>query len=74
MDTKIRTGTAEHAKQPLPAVLGFGMAGTIEEVGAAVTGFKADDEVFGMVGGKRWRQTPLIQQETVREPAWMLHS
>jgi NADPH:quinone reductase-like Zn-dependent oxidoreductase len=33
LDTKIRAGKAEHAKQPLPAVLGLDMAGTVEEVG-----------------------------------------
>ena len=27
LDTKIRAGQAEHAKQPLPAVLGMDMAG-----------------------------------------------
>src|ERR1700685_1864136 len=27
LDTKIRAGQAEHAKQPLPAVLGLDMAG-----------------------------------------------
>jgi hypothetical protein len=63
LDTKIRTGAAEHAKQPLPAVPGFGMAGTIGEVGAGVTGFKAGDEVLGMVGCKRWRQTPLYSKK-----------
>src|SRR3984957_10993892 len=51
LDTKIRAGKAAHAKQPLPAVLGLDMAGTVEEVGLGVTAFKPGDEVYGMVGG-----------------------
>lgn len=51
LDTKIRAGKAEHAKQPLPAVLGLDMAGVVESVGSDVTGFHPGDEVFGMVGG-----------------------
>src|SRR5580704_6740431 len=51
LDTKIRAGLAEHAKQPLPAVLGLDMAGTVEEVGRRVTRFKPCDQVYGMVGG-----------------------
>ncbi|SNS47015.1 NADPH:quinone reductase [Granulicella rosea] len=51
LDTKIRAGQAGHAKQPLPAVLGLDMAGTVEAVGVGVTAFHPGDEVFGMVGG-----------------------
>ena len=51
LDTKIRYGKAGHAQQPLPAVLGLDMAGTIEEVGDRVTSFHPGDEVYGMVGG-----------------------
>jgi NADPH:quinone reductase len=51
LDTKIRAGKAAHAKQPLPAVLGLDMAGTVEEVGPGVIAFRAADEVYGMVGG-----------------------
>ena len=51
IDAKIRAGNAAHAKQPLPAVLGLDMAGTVEAVGAGVTAFKLRDEVYGMVGG-----------------------
>jgi NADPH2:quinone reductase len=51
LDTKIRAGVAAHAKQPLPAVLGLDMAGTVEEVGSGVTKFNPGDEVYGMVGG-----------------------
>lgn len=51
LDTKIRAMKAAHAQQPLPAVLGLDMAGTVQEVGADVTQFKAGDEVYGMVGG-----------------------
>jgi NADPH:quinone reductase-like Zn-dependent oxidoreductase len=61
LDTKIRAGKAEHAKQPLPAVLGLEMAGTVEEVGSGVTGFRAGDEVFGMVGGVGGRQGTLAE-------------
>jgi NADPH2:quinone reductase len=51
LDTKIRAGKAEHARQPLPAVLGVDMAGIVEETGPGVTAFQAGDEVYGMVGG-----------------------
>jgi len=51
LDAKIRAGKAPHAKQTLPAVLGVDMAGVVEEVGSAVTGFRCGDEVYGMVGG-----------------------
>ncbi len=51
LDTKIRAGNAGHAQQPLPAVLGLDMAGTVEDVGAGVTAFHAGDEVYGAVGG-----------------------
>jgi len=51
LDTKIRAAKADHAKQPLPAVLGLDMAGTVVEVGHGVTKFKPGDEVYGMVGG-----------------------
>lgn len=51
LDTKIRAGKALHAKQPLPAVLGVEMAGTVVEVGSSVANFRAGDEVYGLVGG-----------------------
>lgn len=51
LDTKIRGVKAGHAQQPLPAVLGLDMAGTVEDVGSEVTGCKPGDEVYGMVGG-----------------------
>jgi NADPH2:quinone reductase len=51
IDTKIRKGAAEHAWQPLPAVLCLDMAGIVEQVGPEVTSFKQGDEVYGMAGG-----------------------
>jgi NADPH:quinone reductase-like Zn-dependent oxidoreductase len=51
LDIKIREDKAAHARQPLPAVLGLDMAGTIAEVGHDVTRFRPGDEVYGMVGG-----------------------
>ncbi len=61
LDTKIRAGKAAHARQPLPAVLGLDMAGTVEEVGAGVIGFRPGDQVFGMVGGVGGRQGTLAE-------------
>jgi NADPH:quinone reductase len=51
LDTKIRSGQAAHAQQPLPAVLGLDMAGTVEEVGHGVTAFQPGNQVYGMVAG-----------------------
>lgn len=51
LDTKIRAARADHAGQPLPAVLGLDMAGTVEAVAPDVTAFQPGDQVFGMVGG-----------------------
>lgn len=51
LDTKIRAGDAPHARQPLPAVLGIDLAGTVERVGEGVTEFVPGDAVWGAVGG-----------------------
>jgi NADPH2:quinone reductase len=51
LDTKIRAGSAAHAKHPVPLVLGIDMAGVVDAVGPGVTAFKAGDEVYGMTGG-----------------------
>jgi NADPH2:quinone reductase len=51
LDTKIRAGTAPHARQPLPAVLGMDLAGTIVALGEDATRFMVGDEVYGMATG-----------------------
>lgn len=65
LDTKIRAGKAAHAKQPLPAVLGLDMAGTVIQLGHGVTGFRIGDEVFGMVGGVGGHQGTLATHVSV---------
>jgi NADPH2:quinone reductase len=51
IDVKIHAGQAAHARQPLPAILGVDLAGTVESIGPDVTGFRRGDEVYGMTGG-----------------------
>ncbi len=51
LDTKIRAGAAAHARQPLPAILGLDLAGTVEAVAPDVTAFRPGDAVVGMTGG-----------------------
>lgn len=51
LDTKIRAGQASHARQPLPAILGMDLAGTVEAVGDGVAAFHLGDEVYGFTGG-----------------------
>jgi len=51
LDTKIAAGAGAHARQPLPAVLGMDLAGTVVELGGAVEGFTVGQEIFGMPGG-----------------------
>jgi len=61
LDTKIRAGSAAHAKHPLPLVLGMDMAGVIEAIGDGVSGFKVGDEVYGLTGGVGGIQGSLAQ-------------
>jgi NADPH2:quinone reductase len=65
LDVKIRSGSAEHAKHPVPCVLGIDLAGVIEEVGPGVTDFKAGDEVYGMTGGVGGIQGSLAEYAAV---------
>jgi NADPH2:quinone reductase len=61
LDVKIRSGSAPHAKQPLPAVLGMDLAGVVEEVGSGVTAFQVGDAVYGMTGGVAGLQGSLAE-------------
>src|SRR5215472_15169984 len=65
LDTKIRAGSATHARQPLPAVLGVDMSGTVEAAGRDVTAFRGGDEVYGMPGGVGGLQGTLAQHIAV---------
>lgn len=61
LDTKIAAGQGAHARQPLPAVLGIDLAGTVVEVGEGVDGFSPGDDVFGMAGGIGGNQGSLAE-------------
>jgi NADPH:quinone reductase-like Zn-dependent oxidoreductase len=61
LDTKIRAGKAAHARQPLPAVLGMDLAGTVEALGDGVADLKVGDAVYGLAGGIGGRQGTLAQ-------------
>ncbi|MCP3726453.1 zinc-dependent alcohol dehydrogenase family protein [Paraburkholderia sp. CNPSo 3272] len=65
LDVKIRAGKADHAKHPLPLVLGIDMAGVVEAVGAGVTRFAPGDEVYGMTGGVGGIQGSLAEYAAV---------
>ncbi len=62
VDTMIRQmGTDLPFAPQLPAVLGMDFAGTIEAVGAGVSGFAVGDEVYGCAGGLADLQGALAQ-------------
>lgn len=65
LDTKIRAGQGEHARHPLPAVLGMDLAGTVEAVGQGVASFQAGDEVYGFTGGIGGLQGSLAEYAAV---------
>jgi NADPH:quinone reductase-like Zn-dependent oxidoreductase len=62
LDVKIRAGKSGYAGQQPPAVLGLEMAGIVVEDG---NGFKAGDEVYGMVGGGAGIQGTLAEYAAV---------
>src|SRR5260370_29660583 len=53
LDTKIRAGSAAHAKHPLPLVLGIDMAGAFETGRRGVTPFKLWAWGCALTGGGR---------------------
>jgi len=65
LDLKIRAGAAEHARHPLPAILGIDLAGVVAAVGPGTTGFRVGDEVFGMTGGVGGVQGSLAEYAAV---------
>jgi NADPH:quinone reductase-like Zn-dependent oxidoreductase len=65
LDTKIRAGAADHARHPLPAILGIDLAGIVQEVGPGVAGFRRGDEVYGMTGGVGGIQGSLAEYAVV---------
>ncbi|HWU75156.1 MAG TPA: zinc-dependent alcohol dehydrogenase family protein [Rhodanobacter sp.] len=65
LDLKIRSGAAEHARHPLPAILGIDLAGVVVALGPDVTGFVLGDEVYGMTGGVGGVQGSLAQYAAV---------
>jgi NADPH2:quinone reductase len=65
LDTKIHAGKAAHARQPLPAVLGMDLAGTVEALGQGVVDLKVGDAVYGLAGGIGGRQGTLAEYVAV---------
>jgi NADPH:quinone reductase-like Zn-dependent oxidoreductase len=65
LDTKIRAGSAAHARVSPPAVLGIDLAGVVAGVGPGVTRFTVGDEVYGMTGGVGGVQGSLAEYAAV---------
>jgi NADPH2:quinone reductase len=65
LDTKIQAGAADHARQPLPTILGIDLAGVVAAVGEGVTDFRPGDEVYGMTGGVGGLQGSLAEYAAV---------
>ncbi len=66
LDTKIRTGAADHAQVTVPAVLGIDLAGTVVELGPDTAGrFEIGDHVYGMTGGVGPHQGSLAEYAAV---------
>jgi NADPH:quinone reductase-like Zn-dependent oxidoreductase len=65
LDGKIRSGQAAHARQPLPAVLGMDLAGTVEALGEGVSDWLPGDEVYAMATGIGGAQGSLAEYAVV---------
>ncbi len=65
LDGKIRAGQAAHARQPLPAVLGMDLAGTVEAVGPGAGGWQVGDDVYALATGIGGAQGSLAEYAVV---------
>jgi len=65
LDGKVRAGQAAHARQPLPAVLGMDLAGTVEAVGPEVSDWHVGDKVYGVATGIGGAQGSLAEYAAV---------
>src|ERR1700722_6090457 len=65
LDTKIKPGSAAHARVSPPFVLGIDLAGVVAGVGPGVTRFGVGDEVYGMTGGVGDQQGSLAEYSAV---------
>jgi NADPH:quinone reductase len=65
LDTKIKAGSAAHARVSPPFVLGIDLAGVVAGIGPGVTRFGVGDEVFGMTGGVGDLQGSLAEYSAV---------
>lgn len=65
LDGKVRAGQAPHAQQPLPAVIGVDLAGTVEAVGSDVTEWRVGDDVYGLATGIGGAQGSLAEYAVV---------
>ncbi|MBK5396825.1 zinc-dependent alcohol dehydrogenase family protein [Pseudomonas sp. TH39(2020)] len=65
LDGKIRSGQAAHARQPLPAILGIDLAGTVAALGEGVSGWLPGDEVYAMATGIGGTQGSLAEYAAV---------
>lgn len=65
LDAKIRAGQAAHARQPLPAVLGLDLAGTVEAVGPGAGEWQPGDDVYALATGIGGAQGSLAEYAVV---------
>lgn len=65
LDAKVCAGQAAHARQPLPAVIGVDLAGTIEAVGSAAGEWQVGDEVYALATGIGGAQGSLAEYAVV---------
>ena len=68
IDWKIRNGELKMmiGKTP-PRILGADYAGVVSAVGAAITGYKVGDEVFGMINGMKAKEGTYAEFVSVKE-------
>lgn len=65
LDAKVRAGQAAHAQQPLPAIIGMDLAGTVEAVGLLAGEWQVGDDVYALGAGIGGAQGALAEYAVV---------